>query len=103
MPTYEYTCPTCGVFENTAPISQFDAPSSCPTCQTLAPRNLLSVPSLSVVSALSRKAHNINERASDSPKRAKEHGLTPTGPKIHSKAPNGAKSMPSSRPWMLSH
>lgn len=106
MPIYQYKCDQCGVFNASAPMSEFDQPIDCPTCGASAPRDLLSVPSLSTVSSLGRKAHLINERASDSPKRAKEHGLTPSGPRIRSKTrthAGGAKSLPSNRPWMLSH
>lgn len=106
MPIYQYTCVACGPFEETASISQFDMPCDCPTCGTPSPRNLLSAPQLSAVSPLARKAHAVNERASDAPRRAKEHGLTPSGPKIRSKAvthANGSKSLRNQRPWMLSH
>jgi len=106
MPVYQYTCAQCGVFEDAAPISQFEAPRDCPTCGAVSPRNLLSAPSLSTYSPLARKAHAVNERASDNPKRAKENGLVPSGPRIRSQArtaKDGSKSMPNNRPWMLSH
>lgn len=44
MPVYEYSCSTCGPFEATRPIAEFDRPVPCPGCGTNAPRELLSVP-----------------------------------------------------------
>ncbi|MEM6589546.1 MAG: FmdB family zinc ribbon protein [Pseudomonadota bacterium] len=106
MPVYQYTCATCGSFEETAPISRFAEPCECPACGALSERNLLSVPQLSTLNSQARAGHMINERASDNPKRASQTGMRPTGPKIKSRARNhadGSKSMPGARPWMLSH
>ncbi|MEO0915141.1 MAG: zinc ribbon domain-containing protein, partial [Pseudomonadota bacterium] len=86
MPMYTYTCRACGDFNEMAPLSQFDAPCTCPTCGLLSERNLLSVPQVSNVTPLTRAAHRINERASDSPKRSKALGLEPSGRRINSKA-----------------
>lgn len=105
MPLYDYHCDACGVFKEIAPLSQFSAPCQCPTCGAMSER-LLTMPQISTVSPNTRKARLVNERSADSPKRARANGLTPSGPRIRSKAVavgNGAKSMPSSRPWMLSH
>ncbi|MEL7026096.1 MAG: zinc ribbon domain-containing protein [Pseudomonadota bacterium] len=105
MPVYNYHCDACGPFEAVAPIAKFADPCQCPSCEAVAPR-ALAVPQLSTISVHNRKAHVINERSSDSPKRAKANGLTPSGPKIKSRArthQDGSKSMPSARPWMLSH
>ncbi|MEM6941922.1 MAG: zinc ribbon domain-containing protein [Pseudomonadota bacterium] len=106
MPVYQYTCATCGTFEQNASISQFADPCDCPTCGAVSPRNLLSVPQLSRVASTARSAHMVNERASDAPKRASTTGMRPTGPKIRARSqthPDGSKSTPSARPWMLSH
>ncbi|MEM6466603.1 MAG: zinc ribbon domain-containing protein [Pseudomonadota bacterium] len=106
MPLYQYICETCGSFEETAPISQYAEPCDCPTCGAISPRNLLSVPQLSTLNPQARKAHGVNERAADSPRRANANGLTPSGPRINSRAltrKDGSKSMPGARPWMLSH
>ena len=106
MPLYDYICADCGPFKETAPISQYDAPCACPTCGTLSERNLLCTPQVSAVSSLARKAHAVNERSADSPRRAKANGLKPSGPRIKSKAithASGSKSLAGNRPWMLSH
>lgn len=87
-------------------MSRFDEPCDCPTCGLSSPRNLLSVPQLSRLNAQARSSHMINERASDSPKRAKANGMTPSGPRIKSKArthADGSRSLAGTRPWMLSH
>lgn len=105
MPVYRYTCLKCGTFEAVAPLSQFADPSDCPTCGALSERSL-AIPQLSTVSPSARRAHTVNERSADSPRRAKANGLTPSGPKIGSKARthrDGSRSLPASRPWMLSH
>jgi len=106
MPVYQYTCATCGSFEETAPISRFADPCECPSCGALSPRNLLSVPQLSTLNSQARTGHMINERASDSPKRASQTGMRPTGPKIKSRSrthADGSKSTAGARPWMLSN
>ncbi|MEM6409181.1 MAG: FmdB family zinc ribbon protein [Pseudomonadota bacterium] len=105
MPLYDYICAEHGVFQDMAPVSRFSEPCACPVCGMMSKR-ALTVPQLSTVAPLARKAHAVNERSADSPKRAKANGLTPSGPRIRSKArthQDGSKSMPSSRPWMLSH
>lgn len=105
MPVYEYICHDCGPFEEIAPLSRFAEPCDCPSCGASSSR-LLSVPQVSAVSGLTRRAHEVNERSADSPKRAKANGLTPSGPRINTRAAraaDGSKSLPGTRPWMLSH
>ena len=70
MPVYEYLCQDCGVFEEIAPMSRFADPCDCPDCGLSAPRVMISVPRLSVVSSATRRAHETNERSADSPKRS---------------------------------
>lgn len=109
MPVYEYQCETCGVFEEMKPMSRFADPCDCPVCGTSAPRVMLTVPRLSAVSRATRRAHETNERAADSPKRSSHGpncGCCGGGAKKPSKTlhhPNGAKSFPTKRPWMISH
>lgn len=105
MPVYNYICETCGPFEAMAPMAKFSDPCDCPSCGAVSER-ALTMPQLSTVSSTNRRAHMINERASDSPRRAKANGLTPSGPRIKSKAvtrSDGSRSIAGSRPWMLSH
>ena len=109
MPVYEYLCRDCGVFEEMAPMNRFADPCDCPDCGASAPRVMISVPRLSVVSSAKRHAHETNERAADSPKRS-SHGPNCSccggGSKRTSKTlhrPDGSKSFPTKRPWMISH
>lgn len=109
MPVYEYHCEDCGVFEEIMPMSQFKAPCDCPTCGTAAPRVLITTPRLAAISSAKRHAHETNERSADSPKRSAHGpgcGCCSGGSKKESKTlyrPDGSKSFPSKRPWMISH
>jgi hypothetical protein len=54
------------------------------------------------------KAHAVNERSADSPKRSSGHGpgCGCCGGKTSSgtlRRPDGSKSFPAKRPWMISH
>jgi putative FmdB family regulatory protein len=110
MPVYEYKCTACGIFENMAPMQAFADPCDCPDCGQSAPRVLFSVPHISGLSSSTRRAHETNERSADSPKRTSTHGpgcgCCSGGAKKNSKTlyrPDGSKSFPSKRPWMISH
>ena len=46
MPTYDYSCDTCGVFSEVRPMADFAQPQPCPTCGDPAPRAFLSAPAL---------------------------------------------------------
>lgn len=108
MPVYEYLCEEHGSFEAVRPIAEFDLPCACPVCGVNAPRVMLSVPNIANMGGERRLAHATNERSSDSPKRLSTDGPgTPNG-KLPSRRktlhrPDGSKSFPSARPWMLSH
>lgn len=110
MPVYEYWCEDCGPFEALAPMSKFSDPCNCPDCAKSAPRVLLTAPKLSVMDSASRHAHATNERSADSPKKLSSHGpncgCCGGGEKKSSKTlyrPDGSKSFPTKRPWMISH
>ncbi len=45
MPTYNYECETCGPFDDSHPMAEFDKPQPCPDCGDLAPR-LLTLPAI---------------------------------------------------------
>ncbi|MEL7460576.1 MAG: zinc ribbon domain-containing protein [Pseudomonadota bacterium] len=109
MPVYDYMCDDCGPFQEMVPMAKFADPCDCPACGTQA-RRLLTIPQLSGLSTATRSAHETNERAADSPKRSKQHGpgcgCCGTSKKIGSKTlhrPDGSKSFPTKRPWMISH
>lgn len=109
MPVYDYACPECGPFEALARMSEFAEPCNCPACEAQAPRVMLTAPSLAIMPSAKRNAHATNERSADSPKRG---GHPPgcgccSGAKTHKTStlhrPDGSKSFPGKRPWMISH
>ncbi|MCR9213729.1 MAG: zinc ribbon domain-containing protein [Proteobacteria bacterium] len=109
MAIYSYYCKDCGPFEDMAPISDYDKPGSCPSCSASSER-MISTPRLSVMEAGKRHAHATNERSSHEPKTS-SHGpgcgcCGGGSKKINSSTlyrPDGSKSFPSKRPWMISH
>ena len=110
MPVYEYLCGDCGVFEEMLPMALCADPCACPGCGASAPRVMITVPRLAAVSSTMRRAHETNERAADSPKRSRTHGAgcgcCSGGAKRGGKTlirPDGAKSFPTKRPWLISH
>lgn len=106
MPYYEYECEDCGVFGCRAPMDAFANPADCPTCGKISPRVLNSVPFVSTVSSNLRKAHEVNERSADNPKRLSTHGPMGNQVPIRNRqmvqASNDSKAFPAKRPWMLS-
>ncbi|MEL6218935.1 MAG: zinc ribbon domain-containing protein [Pseudomonadota bacterium] len=109
MPVYEYMCETHGVFETIRPMADHAAPCPCPVCGQDAPRVMLTVPRLAMMEAGNRRAHETNERSSHEPKSTRTHGPGCSccgGSKSNSKTlrrPDGSKSFPTKRPWMISH
>jgi putative FmdB family regulatory protein len=114
MPVYEYLCAECGPFTSLRAMSDYEKPSDCPDCGAQAPRVLLTAPRLSTMTADRRLAHATNERSANAPQTLSEklaHGAgcscCGSGEMKRSRQVNrskgGAKSFPTSRPWMISH
>lgn len=109
MPVYEYECQACGPFEALRPMSAFEEPCTCPSCCAAAPRVLRTAPGLALMNGARRSAHATNERSADSPRKqshAPGCACCSGGRKVGSKTlhrPDGSKSFPSKRPWMISH
>jgi putative FmdB family regulatory protein len=114
MPVYDYMCQRCGPFTDMRPMAECDLPRECPHCGEEAPRVLLSVPYVALMSSAGRLAHATNERSAAAPltlSTLKKHGAgcgcCAGKPSLGSKQDNGglaaAKSFPTRRPWMLSH
>jgi putative FmdB family regulatory protein len=112
MPVYDYLCAQCGPFTDMRPMADCDQPNDCPKCGKQAPRAFLTAPYFAAMSAERRLAHATNERSASSPqvlsKVKNAHGAScnccggkPLRPS--KRAGNGAKSFPTSRPWMISH
>ncbi len=110
MPFYDYWCDDCGPFTAFASLANFAEPSDCPHCEQHAPRVLITAPRIAGMTSERRTAFETNERSADSPKRSSAHGpgcgCCSSGAKVGSKTlvrPDGSKSFPSKRPWMISH
>jgi putative FmdB family regulatory protein len=117
MPVYDYLCDRCGPFTEMRPMAECELPMECPSCGDEAPRAYLTAPHFATMSKETRLAHVTNERSAHAPQRLAEwkagqsgrHGAgcaccRGTLPKRAVKrGRNGAKSFPSSRPWMISH
>ncbi len=113
MPTYDYRCGDCGGFDALRSVAQRDLPLACPDCGAAAERVLSSAPRLALMADGTRRAIATNERAAHEPKRSGDYQRLkhPSGCGCCSgarrsatvTAPNGAKSFPSKRPWMISH
>ncbi|MDQ0317796.1 FmdB family zinc ribbon protein [Amorphus orientalis] len=113
MPLYDYYCEEHGAFTALRPMSAYAEPCECPDCGASAPRVMLTAPRLGLLDTATRTAHAVNERSAHEPKRASSHGHGPgcgccgggTAKKgrktLH--RPDGSKSFPSARPWMISH
>ncbi len=113
MPIYDYECEDCGAFTQMRPMAQCDLASECPRCGANAPRAFLTAPYLAGMSAERRLAFATNERSSHAPQRftadsGQGHGAgcgccSPQLKRKTNRHKSGAKSFPTSRPWMLSH
>lgn len=116
MPTYGYICPDCGPFERFRPMAESAEPSDCPACGSTAPRVILTAPRMAMMDAGTRKAHATNEKAAHSPdfstKASRAGGGHGPGcsccssskkPSRAVHTPDGGKTFPSARPWMISH
>jgi len=111
MPIYQYCCDDCGPFTELVPLSEYADPKSCPFCGTNAPR-MITAPRLAMLDSATRNAHQTNERSAHEPKKS-SHGHGPgcgccggSSKKIYSGTlyrPDGSKSFPAKRPWMISH
>jgi len=107
MPTYEYDCATCGGFEETRPMAEYDQPQPCPGCGDLAPRAIFSVPAMAMMDGAARSAHATNERSANAPRRSHAGNCGCCRPgklSAESVSAPATKSVgANSRPWMISH
>ncbi|MGE0230862.1 MAG: FmdB family zinc ribbon protein [Flavobacteriaceae bacterium] len=111
MPYYDYECVDCGPFTELKPMAQSDQPGMCPSCGEEAPRAFLRMPSTALMDGARRTAFATNERSRHEPKTSKKSGhgagCSCCGGKGKSSStlyrPDGSKSFPSKRPWMIGH
>lgn len=113
MPTYDYACDRCGGFDAFRSLAHRNEPAACPDCGAGSPRVFVVAPRLGLMSSTTRSAMATNERAQHEPTRSGDYARLkhPAGcgccssasRKATVTAPNGAKSAPGRRPWMISH
>ena len=66
MPTYRFSCPTCGTFDLIRPMSESGAVTDCPSCARPA-RRIFAAPALRALSAGVRGALDAQHRSADAP------------------------------------
>ena len=109
MPTYDYDCRHCGGFDAFRPLVARNDLVACPHCGADSARVFASAPRLALMAGSTGRAIETNERAAHAPRSSRDHARLrhPAGCGCCSgatlKAPDGAKSFPSRRPWMISH
>lgn len=113
MPTYDYACGDCGGFDALRPLAERNEPAPCPECGGASPRVYATAPRLGLMEQGTRRAMDVNERARHEPRSSRDYqrlkhpagcGCCSTGRSRKTvTAPDGAKSFPSQRPWMISH
>ncbi len=113
MPTYDYSCAECGVFDAFRSIALRDEAATCALCGGLALRVLSSAPRLALMELGTRRAMDANDRARHEPQRSGEYsrfshppgcGCCTSGKRGATvTAANGNKAFPTKRPWMISH
>ena len=117
MPTYDYSCTTCGSFDSIRPMSLRNEMAECPECGGLSERIFAFGSNLARLDSDTRKAIEGNERAANSPMMSRDYdtgysrmrhpsgcGCCKTGKKATTQTyANGNKSFLGKRPWMISH
>ena len=119
MPTYDYACSRCGGFDALRTLAARNDPCACPVCGSAASRVFVSAPRLACTSPEQRRALETNERSQNAPRSSRDTGESyarlrhPSGCGCCSTAgtkrgatvttPNGSKTFPGKRPWMISH
>lgn len=106
MPVYDYKCPKHGIFHELGEIKLAGTPKQCPQCQTLSPQIIMIPPAYLDMDADKKKACACNERAQHAPLKSSQL-LRPDSSMSKSKNtlihPDGTKTIPNQRPWMISH
>ena len=92
MPNYEFSCETCGVFEQRLRLDEVSGATPCPACGEPAPR-AYSMPGVAVKSGVQKKARLLNEKGA--------------GPKVV-REPDSGNPAPKpvrvgGRPWQINH
>lgn len=92
MPNYDFSCETCGVFEQRLRLDEAGEASPCPNCGEPS-RRVYSMPAVSSTSGSRKKAQILNEKGAE--------------PKVvRQPATGNAKPRPKrvgGRPWQINH
>jgi putative FmdB family regulatory protein len=99
MPLYEFSCPSCGAFEQVRPMAQAGDPLGCPRCGAPAQRRFSAPGGRQMAAALSA-AHERNERSAHEPARASRAEVDAAkarGRPLH------AHHHGPQRPWQIGH
>ena len=111
MPRYDYSCERCGPFEAWRPMSEYSAPSDCPSCGSPAPR-MVTAPFIANMNPHTRIAHERNEKSAHEPRvmsrgEMNRLGTKRSGGATHDHHHHGhgrhAHHRHSGRPWMIGH
>jgi len=117
MPTYDYSCKSCGNFDTLRSLSMRNEPATCPDCGGLSERIFVYGSHLARLDSDTRKAIEGNERAANMPLSSRDYdksysrmkhpsgcGCCSTSRKAATQTfANGNKSFLGKRPWMISH
>ncbi|MBI1396371.1 MAG: zinc ribbon domain-containing protein [Betaproteobacteria bacterium] len=112
MPTYEYLCGHCERdFTAVRRMAEASLPQPCPECGAPAPRAMMTAPAYAGMPAATRQAHAVNERSRHEPRSSAQAGHRHgpgcgcgSGPsRTTVTTPDGRKTFPTKRPWMISH
>ncbi|MEY4514537.1 MAG: FmdB family regulatory protein [Pseudomonadota bacterium] len=114
MPVYEYECNEHGLFETLRPLSEYDQPSPCPTCDNASLR-VLSVPHLVGVPRATMIAHDRNEQSRHEPRVSQHKHGDHAHHDAHTSVASAAKkalaqgqrpalqNYSGKRPWVMEH
>lgn len=108
MPVYDYECESCGPFTFMRPMAQCDRPARCPQCGGKAPRAFLTAPYVATSAerrGVTSEAGGAHDAGCSCCVMPSTRAATPSkgGKKSRTKTTKGgAKSLPGSRPRMIS-
>jgi putative FmdB family regulatory protein len=94
MPIYEFSCPSCGVFEQMRPVMEAGTPMDCPECGAPA-RRRFGVPR----GRSTPPAHERNERSANEPVGISRRELDT----IEATSPRDRHHNEPQRPWQIGH
>jgi putative FmdB family regulatory protein len=114
VPVYEYECNEHGLFETLRPLSEYDQPSPCPSCDNASLR-VLSVPHLVGVPRATMIAHDRNEQSRHEPRVSQHKHGDHAHHHAHTSVASAAKKAiaqgqrpalqqyTGKRPWVMEH